>query len=83
MSRLRFIALAVVAGMALVTVVVAAPVKALTVFTHPAAELDVEGGPIPACKIEKLRKQVTIPGERLSMESYEKLSSWLDRLTVR
>ncbi len=62
---------------------ISAPVKALTVFTHPATELDVEGGPIPACKIEKLRKQVTIPGERLSPETYEKISSWLDRLTVR
>lgn len=60
-----------------------APVKALTVFTHPAAELDVEGGQIPACKIEKLRKQAGIPGQRLAPETYEKISSWLERLTVR
>jgi hypothetical protein len=61
---------------------VSAPVKAVTVFTHPMAELEVDGGPIPACKIEKLRKQVTIPGERLAPETYEKISAWLDRLTV-
>jgi hypothetical protein len=58
------------------------PVRALTVFTHPTTQLDVEGGPIPAVKIDKLRKQVTIPGERLAPEAYEKLSTWLDGLTV-
>ncbi len=60
-----------------------APVKALTVFTHPATELEIEGGPIPACKIEKLRKQVNVQGERLAPEAYEKISAWLDRLTIR
>ncbi len=39
---------------------VAVPIKALTVFTHPAAELEIEGTAIPVCKIEKLRKQATI-----------------------
>ncbi len=58
------------------------PIKALTVFTHPAAELETEGGSIPACKIEKLRKQATISGERVAPESYEKISSYLERLTV-
>jgi hypothetical protein len=61
---------------------VTTPVKALTVFTHPAGELEVDGGSIPACKIEKLRKQVNIQGDRLAPEVYEKLSSWLGRLTV-
>jgi hypothetical protein len=61
---------------------VAAPVKALTVFTHPAAELDLDRVSIPACKIEKFRKQATIPGERLASDTYERISSWLERLTV-
>ncbi len=61
---------------------VATPVRALTVFTHPAAELEVQGGQIPACKIDKLRKQTNISGERLAPEVYDKLSSWLEGLTV-
>ena len=60
----------------------AAPVKALTVFTHPAAELEVQGSSIPAIKIEKLRKQATVPGERLAPETYDKIGAWLERLTV-
>ncbi|HTP02306.1 MAG TPA: hypothetical protein VMJ64_13110 [Anaerolineales bacterium] len=62
---------------------VTVPVKALTVFTHPMAELEVEGGPIPACKLDKLRKQTAIQGARLDPEIYDKLASWLDHLTVR
>ena len=57
------------------------PIRALTVFTHPATELEIEGGPIPACKIEKLRKQATFSAERLSPEVYGKMSSFLERLT--
>ncbi len=59
------------------------PVKALTVFTHPAVELEVDRGPIPACTIDKLRKQAAIPGPRLSPEAYEKLSTYLEHLTIR
>ncbi|HUH98763.1 MAG TPA: nuclease-related domain-containing protein [Anaerolineales bacterium] len=58
------------------------PVKALTVFTHPAVELDIDDPSIPACKIDKLRRQVGIHAERLSPDVYEKLSSYLERLTV-
>ena len=61
---------------------VAVPIKALTVFTHPAAVLEIEGTAIPVCKIEKLRKQTTMVSERLTPEPYEKLSSFLERLTV-
>ncbi len=61
----------------------AAPVKVLTVFTHPAVELEVDGGPIPACKVDKLRKQVSIPGSRLAPEAYDKISSYLENLTVQ
>ena len=58
------------------------PVKALTVFTHPGAELEIEGTSIPACKLEKLRKQSGIVSEKLADESYEKLRSFLEHLTV-
>ncbi len=61
---------------------IAVPIKALTVFTHPAAELEVEGGPIPACKVDKLRKQVSIPGARLTPDVYDKICSYLEKLTV-
>ena len=57
-------------------------IKALTVFTHPAVELDIEGMGIPVCKIEKLRKQVAINSERLDPEIFEELSSFLERVTV-
>jgi hypothetical protein len=58
------------------------PVKALTVFTHPATELEIEGTSVPACKLEKLRKQAVIVSEKLSTGTYEKLSAFLERLTV-
>ncbi|MFZ1042857.1 MAG: nuclease-related domain-containing protein [Anaerolineales bacterium] len=61
---------------------VKAPIRALTVFSHPAVELEVEGTSIPACRIEKLRKQVTINSERLSPETYDKLSAYLERITL-
>jgi hypothetical protein len=61
---------------------VVAPIKTLTVFTHPVVELEVEGTAVPVCKLEKLRKQATIISERLSPESYNKLSSFLERLTL-
>jgi hypothetical protein len=58
------------------------PIKVLTVFTHPGVELEIEGTSIPACKIEKLRKQATIGSEKLAPEHYEGLSSFLENLTV-
>jgi hypothetical protein len=58
-------------------------VKALTVFTHPGVDLEVSGGPIPACKIDKLRRQASTPGARLTPDAYDKLSSYLERQTVR
>ncbi len=58
------------------------PVKALTVFTHPAVELDFDSPGVPACKIDKLRKQANVPGSRLAPEVYEKLGSYLERLTM-
>jgi hypothetical protein len=58
------------------------PVKALTVFTHPAAELEFDVAGVPACKIDKLRKQSTVPGPKLTPEVYEKLASYFERLTM-
>ena len=57
-------------------------IKALTVFTHPTVELDIEGTALPVCKIEKLRKQLAINSERLDPEIFEELSSLLERVTV-
>ena len=61
---------------------ISVPIKALTVFTHPAAELELEGASIPACKIEKLRKQVAMNSARLGPETYEKLSAVLQGATL-
>lgn len=58
------------------------PVKALTVFTHPGVLLEIEEPSVPACKVEKLRKQVSVSGPRLDPETYEKLSSFLERVTL-
>ncbi|MGE5074198.1 MAG: nuclease-related domain-containing protein [Anaerolineae bacterium] len=59
------------------------PVKALTVFTHPTVELEFDRPAVPACKIDKLRKQATVPGARLPAEAYERISAYLERLTVQ
>lgn len=58
------------------------PIKALTVFTHPGVLLEIEEPNIPACRIEKLRKQVSVSGPRLDPDTYEKLSSFLERVTL-
>jgi hypothetical protein len=58
------------------------PIKALTVFTHPATELDVERSPFPACTVGKLRKQAATQGPRLVYETYETVASALQRATV-
>ncbi len=61
---------------------VVTPIKTLTVFTHPAAALEVQGAAIPACTIDKLRKQASIQGQRLAPETYNNISAYLERLTV-
>ncbi len=58
------------------------PIKALTVFTHPGALLEVEGGSFPACRIEKLRKQSTLGTDRLTQETFEKLATYLEKATL-
>jgi hypothetical protein len=57
-------------------------IKALTVFTHPAVELDLASTSIPVCRIERLRKQMSMGAERMAPEMYEKLSTYLERLTL-
>jgi hypothetical protein len=58
------------------------PIKILTVFTHPAVDLEAEGAAFPACKVGKLRKQATVSASRLDAETYEKLASYLERRTL-
>jgi len=56
------------------------PVRAVVVFTHPAAQIDVENPPVPACMLEKLKKHVQIQGPRLEQAAYEQVASYLDGL---
>jgi hypothetical protein len=58
------------------------PLKILTVFTHPAVDLEVDVGTFPACKVAKLRKQATLSANRLDVEIYEKLASYLELHTL-
>ncbi len=60
----------------------AIPIKAMTVFTHPGVELEVEGASFPACRIEKLRKLSTLGGERLSAQTYDQLAAFLEKATL-
>lgn len=61
---------------------VAIPIKPIIVFTHPLVNLDIKDAPIPVCKVEKLKKQVTINAPRLTPELYNKLNSFLESKTV-
>ena len=60
----------------------AIPIKSIVVFTHPAANLDIEESPVPVCKIDKLKKQITLGAARLAPEQFEKLGSFLEKQTV-
>jgi len=60
----------------------AIPIKSIVVFTHPAANLDIEESPVPVCKIDKLKKQITLGAARLAPEQFEKLGSFLERQTI-
>ena len=61
---------------------VVVPIKALTVFTHPAVDLEIEGGSFPACRIEKLRKQSTTGAARLPIETYDQMAAFLEKATL-
>ena len=58
------------------------PIKSIVVFTHPVVDLKVKGSPIPICKIDKLKKQVPLQAPKLSPEIYEKVSLFLERVTL-
>jgi hypothetical protein len=58
------------------------PVKPVIVFTHPAAVLDVEPGPVPVYTAEKLKKQVSMNNPRLADESYAALAEFLKTKTM-
>ena len=60
----------------------AIPIKSIVVFTHPAANLDIEESPVPICKIDKLKKQITLNAPRLAPEQHEKISSFLEKQTI-
>ncbi len=61
---------------------ISVPIKSIVVFTHPAVELNVKGAPIPVCKVDKLRKQIPLQAPRLMPDVYEKLSLFLERMTL-
>jgi hypothetical protein len=60
----------------------AIPIKSIVVFTHPAVNLDIEESPISVCKIDKIKKLITLNAPRLAPELYEKLCSLLESRTV-
>jgi hypothetical protein len=61
----------------------AVAVKPLIVFTHPQAELELEpGGPVPVYKIDKIKKQVSLEGPRLSEEAYERIAGFLEKAVL-
>jgi Nuclease-related domain len=55
-------------------------VKPLIVFTHPAADLDLEPDrPVPVYMADKLKKHVPIEGPRLSPEAYQAIAGFLEK----
>jgi hypothetical protein len=58
------------------------PVRVLTVFTHPAVQLELDDGSVPALMVGKLRKQVASQGARLAQSVYDDLAACLERVTV-
>jgi hypothetical protein len=54
------------------------PVKPVVVFTHPLAIVEAEDPPIPVCKLDKLKKHVQLPGQRLEQAVYDQIASFLD-----
>jgi hypothetical protein len=56
-------------------------IRSVVVFTHPLVQLDIENPPIPVCKVEKLKKQISSKAPRLTPELYEKLGSYIESMT--
>jgi len=57
-------------------------IRSIVVFSHPLVQLDIENAPIPICKADKLRKQISSKAPRLAPGVYEKLSSFLEGKTI-
>lgn len=58
------------------------PVKAVILFSHPAAQLDIKNPPLPVCKTEKLRKHAEMSGAKLTPEEFKIIQEYLENLTV-
>lgn len=61
---------------------IAIPIKTVFVFTHPAANLNIKDSPVPVCKVDKLKKHVTLNAARLDAGVYEKIASFLEQKTL-
>jgi len=55
----------------------ALPVKGVVVFTHPAVRLEIENPPLPVCTLDKLKKQLQLPGPRLEGAVYDQVAEYL------
>ena len=58
------------------------PIRVLTVFTHPAVQLDLDNGSVAALTVAKLRKHVTSQGTKLAQATYDDLAECLESVTV-
>jgi hypothetical protein len=58
------------------------PVKALVVFTHPHAHVEVSGNTTPVVMVDKLRKQIPAQGLKLAPGLYQKLSEYFESVTI-
>lgn len=58
------------------------PVRVLTVFTHPAVELEIDTPHVPAYKVEKLRKHIALQGTKMPAKLYDEIAAALERATV-
>jgi len=55
-------------------------VRPIIVFTHPAAELDLDpDSPVPVYRADKLKKHVSIEGPRLSPDSYQSIADFFEQ----
>jgi hypothetical protein len=61
---------------------VSIPVRSVVVFSHLLVQLEIENAPIPICKADKLKKQISSKAPRLAPGVYEKLSVFLEHRTI-
>ncbi|MFZ5911374.1 MAG: nuclease-related domain-containing protein [Chloroflexota bacterium] len=59
------------------------PIRSITVFTHPLVRLAIEHAPVPICKIDKLKKQISSKEARLAPDLYDRVASFLERKTIQ